>query len=170
MRTSNHAKALFDLAKESEKVDLIHYQFESLIEQLKTNHAWIDMMDSPMVSFSKKKKNIDSISYDALFLSFLKMLAEKNQMQVLFDIFSEWKLKVRAHLKIAHVNVISAKPISKETQEKILKAIQPTFPNQSVSLHMHVDKTLIGGLKVVYQGQALDRSVARELEELYMMI
>ena len=53
---------------------------------------------------------------------------------------------------------------------RLLDTIKPTFPNHSVSLHMHVDKTIIGGIKVVYQGQALDRSVARELEELYQMI
>ena len=170
MRTSNHAKALFVLAQEQQKIDAIHYQFESLKEELKSSPQWIEMMDSPMVLLNDKVNKIDALPYDALFLSFLKMLAGKNQMYGIPEIFSSWNKLVRAHLKIAHVNVISAKPLSKEMEMKLKKAIEPTFPNHSVSLHMHVDKELIGGLKVIYQGQALDRSVARELEELYQMI
>lgn len=170
MRTSNHAKALFVLAQEKKMIDIIHYQFESLKEELKNTPQWIEMMDSPMVLQSDKVRYIDALHYNVLFLSFLKMLAEKNQMHGISEIFSSWNQLVRAHLKIAHVNVISAKPLSKEVELKIIKAIEPTFPNLNVSLHMHVDKNLIGGLKVIYQGQSLDRSVARELEELYQMI
>ncbi len=170
MRTSNHAKALFVLAQEKSKIDIIHYQFESLKEELMSSPQWIELMDSPMVLFSDKVRQIDALPYDALFLSFLKMLAEKNQMYGITEIFSSWNKLVRAHLKIAHVNVISAKPLSKEMEMKLIETLKPTFPNQNVSLHMHVDKDLIGGLKVIYQGQALDRSVARELEELYQMI
>lgn len=170
MRTSNHAKALFSLAKEQNKIDLIHYEFESFKDELKQNNTWVVMMDSPMVPFSDKVKKIDALPYDVLFLSFLKTLAEKSQMSALTEIFSQWTKLVRTHLKIAHVNIISATKITKEMEMKILKAIEPTFPNHRVSLHLHVDKNLIGGLKVIYQGQALDRSIARELEELYQMI
>ncbi|MDY0294590.1 MAG: ATP synthase F1 subunit delta [Acholeplasmataceae bacterium] len=170
MPTSKHAKALFSLAKEQEKIDTVNYQFESFIDELKKFDTWTVMMDSPMVPFSDKIKKIDALPYDVLFLSFLKTLAEKSQMSALQEIFSQWTKLVRTHLKIAHVNVISAQKLTKETEMKLLKAIEPTFPNHRVFLHLHVDKTLIGGLKVIYQGQALDRSIARELEELYQMI
>jgi F-type H+-transporting ATPase subunit delta len=170
MRTSNHAKALFELAKEANKIDLIQYQFESFKEELKVMNTWIEMMDSPMLLTSEKMKNIDALGYDVLFASFLKMLAEKNQMHAIFDIFAQWNKRVRTYLKIAHVNIISAKHMSKEVETRLQEAIQKTFPHHSVSLHMHVDKHLIGGIKVIYQGQALDRSVARELEELYQML
>ena len=170
MRTSNHAKALFELAIEDNKIDSIHYQYESFKDELKTAPTWISMMDSPMVLFSDKVKKIDELPYDGLFLSFLKMLAEKNQMHAIFEIFTQWNQRVRTYLKIAHVNVISATRLSKDLEMRLHEAIQKTFPHHSVSLHMHVDKHLIGGLKVIYQGQALDRSVARELEELYQML
>lgn len=138
MRTSNHAKALFVLAQEKSKIDIIHYQFESLKEELMSSPQWIELMDSPMVLFSDKVRQIDALPYDALFLSFLKMLAEKNQMYGITEIFSSWNKLVRAHLKIAHVNVISAKPLSKEMEMKLIETLKPTFPNQNVSLHMHV--------------------------------
>jgi len=170
MRTSNHAKALFELAKTSEKVDIIHYQFESLQQTIKALHGWTEMMDSPMVSLNDKESKIDALGYDVIFRSFLKMLAQKNQMFAITEIFAQWNKWVRAHLKIAHVNIFSAKKLTQEQEHMILQAIQPTFPHHNVHLHLHVDKTLIGGLKVEYQGQALDRSIARELEELYQMI
>lgn len=170
MRTSNHAKALFELAKEHDHIDILHFQFESFRDQLKVMPSWVEYMDSPMISFETKVESINELPYNALFLSFLKLLASKCQMFALMEIFSQWNKLVRAHLKIAHVNVFSAKPLTPEMEMKLLDKIQPTFPNQHVSLHMHIDVSLIGGLKVIYQGQALDRSVARELEELFMMI
>ena len=170
MRTSNYAKALFELAKANQKVDVIHYQFESLKQALHDTSGWIDIMDSPMMNMHDKELKIDDLGYDPIFRSFLKMLAQKNQMIALTEIFAQWNKLVRAHLKIAHVNVFSAKPLTKEQEHNILQAIQPTFPHHNVHLHLHVDRKLIGGLKIEYQGQALDRSIARELEELYQTI
>lgn len=170
MCTSNHAKALFSLAKEQNKIDKLHYEFESFKDEIENQSTWIVMMDSPMVPLSEKVKKIDELAYDVLFLSFLKTLAEKSQMSNLPEIYAQWTKLVRSYLKIAHVNVISAHKLTKEMEMKVLKAVEPTFPNHEVSLHLHVDKTLIGGLLIIYQGQALDRTIARELEELYQMI
>jgi F-type H+-transporting ATPase subunit delta len=44
------------------------------------------------------------------------------------------------------------------------------FKNLSISFHVTIDPELLGGIKIVHQGQSLDRTVARELEELYTTI
>jgi len=170
MSTSNHAKALFTLAKDQDVVDLIHYQFEEFRDEMDIRPEWVDMMDSPMIHFTDKCAFIDQLKYHVLFRSFLKMLAEKNHMYAYKEIYSVWTKHVRQHLKIAHLNIITAKPLTEETEHRILKVLKPTFPNHTISLHKHVDPNLIGGIQIIYQGQSLDRSVARELEELYTMI
>lgn len=170
MSISNYAKALFSIAKEEKKIDILTYHFEDLKNTLDKNPTWFTLMDSPMVSFSDKKKMIDALEYDSSFLAFLKMLAEKHNIHLYQEIYSEWTLLSRVYQKIAHLHIYSAKSVSKEVEEKLIKAISPRFPNQTVSLHITIDPTLLGGLKIVYQGQSLDHSVAREIEELYTTI
>ena len=60
--------------------------------------------------------------------------------------------------------------MNKEQEEKLIKVLGPRFKGLTISLHKTIDKSLIGGMKVVYHGQSLDRSIARELEELFITI
>lgn len=170
MSITNHAKALFEIAKEQKKTDVLTYHFEDFKHAMDVHPEWVKLMDSPMLTLPEKIKKIDALEYDVLFLSFLKMLATKNQMHLYKDVFHEWVHLSRIDQKIAHLHIYAAKPISDALEARLKQAIAPRFPNQTISFHITIDPDLIGGLKVVYQGQSLDRSVARELEELYTTI
>jgi F-type H+-transporting ATPase subunit delta len=170
MSISNVAKALFELSLEAGKIDIITYHFDDLILTLEAHPAWMNVMDTPMIALNEKFKMIDALDYDASFLAFLKMLAEKSRMYQLIEIHDEWTKLSRIHQKIAHLHIYSAKPISKHLEESLKKIIAPRFPGRTISLHISVDESLLGGLKIVYQGQSLDRSIAREIQELYTII
>ncbi|MCR3906036.1 MAG: ATP synthase F1 subunit delta [Tenericutes bacterium] len=170
MSISNYAKALFSIAKENNKIDLLTYHFDDFKNTMEKNPNWIKLMDSPMVSHQEKIKMIDELEYDDSFLAFLKMLSEKNRLHYYHEIYPEWIQLSRTYQKIAHLHLYAAKPLSEKQEELLKKVVQPRFPNQTISFHITVDESLIGGLKIVYQGQSLDRSIARELEELYTTI
>lgn len=170
MSISNTAKALFELSLESGKIDVITYHFDDLKLILETHPEWIQIMDSPMVSTAEKTKMIDALDYEASFLAFLKMLAGKNRMYQLMEIHEAWTELSRVHQKIAHLHLYSAQPIGKHLEEELKKIIAPRFPGRTISLHITIDESLLGGLKIVYQGQSLDRSIARELQELYTIL
>ena len=170
MRISNFAKALFSLSKEQDKIDIISLAYTDLMDEVKRSPEWMTLMDSPMVSFDEKRKMIDALPYDVSFLSFLKMLAEKNRVHYMESIYNEWTELTRNYLKIAHLHLYSAKKISEETLNRLKKALQPVFPKHTISFHVTIDQTLIGGIKIVHQGQSLDRSISRELEELFTTI
>ena len=170
MRISNYAKALFSIAKEHDKIDALSIDFTQFMDEIKEHGAWVSLMDSPMVTFTKKKEMIDTLTYDVSFLSFLKMLAEKNRVHAIHQIYLEWTELTRAHLKIAHLHIYTAKPISEDRLSQLKVALQPVFPKHTISFHVTIDQKLIGGLKIVHQGQSLDRSISRELEELYTTI
>jgi F-type H+-transporting ATPase subunit delta len=170
MRISNYAKALFSLSMEQNKLDQMTVSFTDFMEESEKNPTWIEIMDSPMIGFDAKKEMIDALPFDVSFLSFLKMLAEKNRLHYAKSIYQEWKELTRAYLKIAHLHIYSAIPMKEETLDRLKKALQPVFPKHTISFHVTVDPTLIGGIKIVHQGQSLDRSISRELEELYTTI
>jgi F-type H+-transporting ATPase subunit delta len=170
MRISNYAKALFSLAKEQDRLDQISLSFTDLVSELEDQPSWVELMDSPMVLFDDKKKMIDELPFEVSLLSFLKMLAEKNRVHNIFRVYQEWTELTRAYLKIAYLHIYSAKALSNQTLERLKHALQPVFPKHTISFHVTLDPSLIGGIKIVHQGQSLDRSISRELEELYTTI
>jgi len=170
MGIENYAKALFDLAKEQNKIDLLTFHFDDFMNAMEKNPNWVSMMDSPMISFEEKKKMIDTLEYDITFLAFLKMLAQKNMTHAYLEVYPIWAHMSRVFLNITHIHLYSAIPVTEEQENALRKVIQPRFPNKKITFHMTIDPSLIGGVKIVYQGQSLDRSVARELEELYTTI
>mgnify|MGYP001026168672 CR=1 FL=1 len=167
---NRYAKALYELAVEQEKLSQLNYHFDELKTMVSKHPKWIEMMDSPMLSLTDKYAKIDMLEFDSLFLSFLKTLAQKHLMQYLDDVHKEWMHLMRASQKIAHLQVYLANPMTNLQEENLLKILKPRFKEQKISLHKTIDSSLIGGIKVIYHGQSLDRSIARELEELFTMI
>jgi len=170
MSISNYAKALFEIAKEEKKIDLLTFHFEDFMHSIKKHPEWITLMDSPMIAFSDKVVKINDLEYDLSFLAFLKMLAQKSKLHYVYDIFPEWVDLSRVHQKIAHLHIYSAIPITDVLEKRLREAIQPRFKHQTLDFHITIDPSLLGGLKIVYQGQSLDHSVQRELQELYTTI
>ncbi len=170
MGVSNYAKALYAVASEQNKIDLISDQFGVFKSTLENDQGWVSMIDSPMISNAEKMKRIEALDLDASFLAFLKMLAQKRQVHLYLQIYEAWIHLARQFQNIAHIHIYSAKPITKLQEESLRKVIQPRFPKQKLDFNITVDEHLLGGIKIVHQGQSLDRSIARELKELYTTI
>ena len=170
MSITHYAKALFERAKEQNKTDVITFHFEDFNSVIEKHPDWVKLLDSPMIAFDEKVKMIDMLEYDVSFLAFIKTLAQKHLLYKMHGIYHEWVYLSRIDRKIAHLHIYTARSLSDQMMERLKKTLQPRFPNQTLEFHITIDPELIGGLKIVYQGQSLDRSVARELEELYTTI
>ncbi len=164
---NSYAKALMDIAVENNTVDEIAYQFDELNDSVFTQKKWLKMMDSPMVSKEKKDQYIDALGLNKHLSHLLKMLAENKLMYLYDEIYPEWVRMIREKNKIAHINVYSVKDLNQKQIDALTKRLQPRFKKQTIEIHVKVRENLIGGLRMVYQGQSLDNSIAHELEELF---
>jgi len=167
---NSYAKALMEIAEESNVVEEIAYQFDELNEIIRSNKTWMHMMASPMLSNEQKSKNIDELGLSKHLAYMLKKLAFDNRMMLIDDIYPSWINMLREKNNIAHLNVYSANELSQKQIEKLTKKLKPRFKNQTIEIHVKVRKNIIGGLRIVYQGQSLDQSIARELDELFMTV
>lgn len=170
MIASNYARALFEIAQEQEKVDVISYDYDELKNIIEKEKDWVKLLDTPMISDDEKNKIIEQLGYDVSFQSFLKMLAEKRIMHFCLDIYKDWIKRVRILKKIAHIHIVSATQITEKQKSALRRMLQSRFAGQTLSFHITIDETIIGGIKIVYEGQSLDKSIVRELEELYITI
>jgi len=167
---NSYAKALLDIAEKENIVDQITYQFDEFNESVTSNPKWLKMMDSPMVSNDKKDQMIDQLGLNEHLTKLLKLLARANQMELYDDIYPSWVRMIRSKNNVAHINVYSVSELTDAQLKALTKKLQPRFKNQTLELHIKVRDNLIGGLRIVYQGQSLDNSIARELEELFLTL
>lgn len=167
---NNYAKALMDIAEKEGIIDEVSYQFDELNEVIKSNKAWIKMMSSPMLTDDQKTAYIDQLGLSNYLSYMLKTLAHTNQMMQIDDIYPAWVRMMREKNNIAHINVYTVNPLSDKQIDALTKRLKPRFKNQTIEIHVKVRENMIGGLRIVYEGQSLDQSIARELDELFMTI
>ncbi|MFP4186877.1 MAG: ATP synthase F1 subunit delta [Acholeplasmataceae bacterium] len=169
MSAHNYAKAFHDIALERGTFEHIAHEIATFKQLLEANRTWMELMDSPMVSEAKKHRMIEELPYGASFLALLKLLAHKNHMHLFFEVYDAWTYLAREHQRIAHVYVYTAQEI-KENQQKAIARVLEKRLGKRIDLDIIRDEHLIGGIRVVHNGQSLDRSIARELEELKLTI
>jgi F-type H+-transporting ATPase subunit delta len=124
-------------------------------------------MNSPMVEVSLKDRFIKELQLTSTLTSLLKVMVRKNHMHLFFDVYHDWIRLIRKQQQIAHINVYAAKKLSVKQEMMLKERLQPRFKHMTIDLHLRVDHDLIGGIKIVYQGVSLDKSIARELDELF---
>ena len=162
-----YAEALFEVAKEKDKLDEIREQLGQFTDALDQSREMQVFFFSPYFSSAEKKDGISRVldGADDELVNFLELLAEKHRMPVIFRIrrqFDElWK---RENNKI-DVTVTSATELDPKVVKQIGKEIEEQT-GQSVELSSRVDDSILGGLVLQVGNMVLDASIRNRLEKL----
>ena len=167
---SDYAKAIMEVAQKRHHVDQITTEFDRLHDIVFEHPQWLSFMNSPMYNVGLKDEKIDQLELSNTLAACLKTMIRKNHFHLFFDVYHDWIRLIRKKQQIAHVNVYAAKPLSEKQQKLLKERLKPRFEHMTIDLHLRVDPSLIGGLKIIYQGVSLDKSIARELDELFITL
>ncbi len=170
MSVHRYAQALFEIAAEDQAIDHLSDVIDHFYHEAGSSKTWTTMMDSPIKTDGEKAEIIDDLGLDPSFSAFLKVLVSRHHMHQFKDIYEAWLHLARAHQKIAHVALYSATPLDDHQIEVIRRVLAPRFKQQTITFSVTVDDRLIGGLKIIHNGQSVDRTIARELHELEISI
>lgn len=166
-----YARAFFDVVMDHEALDIVIYEFEALVESIRRYPEWIHIMTSPSLHWKEKKKMVSRLGdFHPLFLRFIHVLIEHGVFNEYETIYEEWQILSRREQKIAYVRLYVAKPLSKEQVMIIQEELETWLEGMTVEMEIIIDKRLIGGIRIVYQGQTIDRSFYNELQELKSFI
>ena len=86
-------------------------------------------------------------------------------MDCFFDSVDEYNALLSASQKVVCANVISAVPLSEEEKADLIRSLEKKYMCR-VSANYSVDASLIGGLIVDVDGNVLDGSLRRRLQEV----
>ena len=162
-----YARALFEAAKENDVLDRVYDELGEVVDALEDNHELQMFFFSPYFSSEEKADAVDKVlsGADERTVNFLKLLAERHRMPVLFRIRRDFDELWAEEKKLLSVSVTSAI----ELDDKLVKDIGKRIEEQTgrdVELSAQVDPYVLGGLVVRVGNMVLDASIRNRLEQL----
>ena len=158
-----YAEALFSLAFEENKVDVLMSHYKALIEAYDEDIS--KFLNHPKVSKKDKKDVVATVITDSLLKHFVFVLIDNTRIEFLEDCFNELKVIVDNQNKVMNVTVYSQKLLS-EQELQDLKASLKKKHNRNIEMTNVVDNTIIGGIRLEYEGMVLDDTINHYLSSM----
>jgi F-type H+-transporting ATPase subunit delta len=162
-----YAEALFEAAKDKDKLDRIHEELNQFADVLAGDRELQVFFFSPYFSSAEKQEGIDRAvsGADEELVNFLKLLAEKHRMPLLFRIQRQFEGMWKEERRRLDVTVTSAIELDPQIIERVGEEIEKQT-GRTVELRSAVDEGILGGLVLQVGNMVLDASVRNRLEKL----
>lgn len=164
---NRYALALLSIAKDENKVQEYRDEILSFNMVLKENPSLIQVFSSYFVTEEEKEKVLDILNkyYSKNLINFIKVVLKNGRAYYLTKIFKESLLTFDDYLKIEQGTIYSTIPLTKKDIEKVILAIERNT-GKKVVLKNVIDKSLIGGIKVVLKNDIYDASILSKISAL----
>jgi F-type H+-transporting ATPase subunit delta len=162
-----YSRALFDVAKEHDILDVVHEELGQFADALNESHDLQVFFFSPYFSSQEKKDGIGKLieGADEHFVRFLELLAERHRMPAIFRIRKDFEELYAEERKLLPVTITSAVELDDDTVAEIARKIEEQT-GRTVQLTRKVDPNVIGGLVMRVGNIVMDGSIRARLERL----
>lgn len=162
-----YARALFEVALEQGKLDLIREQLVAFVDALSGSRDLSVFFFSPYFSTEEKKSALERVLQDAdpAFMRFLQLLIENHRMPVLARIGDAFETLWEQEHRVLPVEITSAVQLDQDTVEGVGQSIGRRT-GRKVALTARVDPEILGGIVVRVGNSILDASIRNRLEQL----
>lgn len=167
--SKRYAKALFDLAKENNKIDAYQQELEVIGQVVLENKGLYMIMNHPKFSDTEKKQLLQNtfgnhVSKDVLNL--LKLLVDKKRINELNNVVDCYVELANEERDIAVANVSTVKPLTKEQVTNLKAMLTERLAKKDVKIHNQIDQKIIGGVKIQVGNRILDGTVQTKLARM----
>lgn len=163
-----YAKALFELAIDRKKLDLISEDVELIQKILATSDDFTVILSNPLISEQQKLQALSGTfgkDLQNLSLNFLDLLTEKRRLNLLPEVLEAFKFFVLEHENKLEGEVISAVKLNTNQVDKIRSHMEE-LTGKELILEERIDHQLIGGFVVKVQDMVIDNSIRSHLDQL----
>ena len=169
LASTTYGEALFELAVEESKVDLLYDEAKLVIAAFDDNKELGRLLNEPKIDKEEKKeviKNIFSQSVSDDLMGLLVLMVSKDRQKDIVATLKVFEDKVREYKKIGTAYVTTAKPLSQELKDKLLDKLLKTTDYVSFNMVYNVDESLIAGMVIRIGDRVIDSSIRHKLDEL----
>ncbi|MGB9679855.1 MAG: ATP synthase F1 subunit delta [Thermoanaerobacteraceae bacterium] len=164
--SKRYANALFEIAVENKKVKDYYIELKNAVELITTGVIY-QIFKSKSINKSRKIDFIKEVlnSTDKEVVDFIKVIIIKHRENLIKDIFEQYESFYKNYYNMIDAKVISAYELSADNKEKIKTNLESSL-NKKVNIVSSVDKSILGGLKIIIGNRVIDGSVKARLSSL----
>lgn len=165
---NEYAKAIFDIAKEDNKLESILEDTYTLNEIIKKTDFYLIIKSSSIEKNIKKeivKKALNN-KLQKIFIDFILLLIDKNRSNLLDSINFEIIRLIKEELLIGVVTITSCYELNENTKEKIRNNILSNTKYKTLEEKFIIDKSIIGGLKIEINNYIYDDTIISKITNL----
>ena len=162
-----YAEAIFDIAKEEQALDIWVNDLSIVVSAMQNDEVKI-LINSPELSQRKKAEIFTSLFEGEIskkVSNFVLVIGQANRISLLESVLESFKRLVALEKNQKNVTVSSSYALEQDQLEKIELALQKRTGSE-INISTHLDKSLIGGIKISYEDQVIDLSLKNKLEAL----
>ncbi len=167
--SKTYGDALFELAVENDKIDVLSEEIEQLRSVLSENIEFSRLMNHPKIIKEEKiqvAKNVFEGRISEELLGFITIIISKDRYKDIDAILDYFIAKVKRYKGIGVATVTTAIPLKEEQCKKIEQKLLDTTGYKKMEMHYKEDASLIGGMVVRIGDRVVDSSIKTKLNEL----
>lgn len=164
---SRYSEAIYDLAVEENCLQEMYDSYILVTNVFKENSDLIEILSHPEVVVDEKVDIVKDVfkSINKHLLNFICILIEKDRLREIYTVFEDFEVLYNVHFNIAVANVYSVDLLSEE-QISLLKTKLEKKLDRDVKINNTVDKSLIGGMKIMIDNHVMDYSIKTKINDL----
>ncbi len=167
--SKTYGEALFELALEENKLDLIEEQIKLLSETITATPDLVKLLTHPKITKEEKKDVIEKSfkgRFDNDIVGLLEIMVEKERAGELPETIEIFEAQFREYKKIGVAYVTSATALSEKQKKQIEQKLIGSTKYESFITEYKVDKGLIGGMVIRIGDRVADSSIRTKLDNL----
>ncbi|MFV0499108.1 MAG: ATP synthase F1 subunit delta [Bacilli bacterium] len=165
--SSRYSEALFDLACEEKCIEDIYESYKVITSIFRLQSDLIDVLSHPEIVLEDKINIVKDafLNTNKNLLNFICVLIEKRRLKEVYNIFDDFEMIYNAHFNISVAKVYTVEKLS-DSQVLSLKSKLGLKLNKEIHIDNVIDKSLIGGMKIVIDNHVMDHSIKTKISEL----
>ena len=169
---SVYGEALYALAKDENKSDLMLQQLKALDESFAAEPDFLRLLSAPNLSKIERKEILDTCfkgKAEPYLLNFLKILMEKGYIRQFSSCVQFFCQRYNEDHGIMPVSAVTAVPMTDSQKEK-LSAKLAGITGKQIELTNTIDPACIGGVRLDYDGKRVDDTIIHRLDAVSSML
>ncbi|MFC1867460.1 ATP synthase F1 subunit delta [Thermodesulfobacteriota bacterium] len=167
--SKRYARALFGLGQEDGSFKQYGQELKEFTSFFKEKADFGQAVSNSVFTVEDRQKvlkaALDQSGFSDLVKNFLNLLLDKNRIGAIEVITEHYARLTDEASNIAHAEITTAKPLKKETLDKVVKSLEG-LTSKEIKSDLREDPDLIGGIIVKIGDLVLDGSVRAQLEGL----
>ena len=165
---SKYSQAIFDIAKEQDKLEEYGNELRTIRDTLQLNPDLRRFLEHPMVPAKSKKETIQQIFSDdvsPMVLQFLYVIIDRRRESVLAAAIDGYIDLYRAaqNIEVAKIHVV--KSLTAAEEAKLLAGLEKLTGKKIDPLY-YIDPAIIGGIVIQIGDRLIDGSLTRQLRDM----